>query len=167
MQHQDAGAREDLLTTAKLQSKLITTNGLSLKCPWSEQEGRLSDAWSVQGSWGADPTFSHPSASSYNRVETLCKVRWNQSGVLDAVLVWRGMLGKSMRCQHPWGDCWEQRSWEMVAAGVNLSYLPGISKSNALTRCTVRLYSSAQGEQNRGCHPARGCSASPLDRETK
>lgn len=41
MQDQDAGARGDFLTAAKLQSELITMSGLSLKCPWSEQEGRL------------------------------------------------------------------------------------------------------------------------------
>lgn len=53
MQHQDARARGDLLTAARLQSEQSTTSGLPLKCPWSEQEGCCPGA----GSWDADPAF--------------------------------------------------------------------------------------------------------------
>lgn len=60
MQHQDVGARGDFLTAAKLQSELIAMRGLSLKCPWSEEEGSLSLMPKMCGKLGCGSDFLPP-----------------------------------------------------------------------------------------------------------
>lgn len=151
MQHQDDGARGDFLTAAKLQSELIATSGLSLKCPWSEQKGKPSWCKEAGLQIQPPPSLLQADVAGWKNWGKVNEIMPKQS-TLGADLVWGGMHSMLMWHWHPWETTEEQSPWEVVSAPISLE----TSELNTPVRCRVQLYSSGRGRVTTSSRVYRG-----------